>query len=102
MTENFVIVGNKQGLLNWLSKLPDDAIIIQPTWDLHGQIKCPTPKYPNPSIDVRLNLAQELIIDSDKTIHNLRKLNFIPIFWVAGDKIPTTLTENAIELAHKE
>lgn len=97
-----VTITNKERLLDWLKGLPDDAVIIRPVWGVHGQIKCATKKYPNPSIDVRLTLAEDIIKDSGVTISNLYKLQFIPIFFVAGEKAKEALTDKAFELAHNK
>jgi|WetSurMetagenome_2_1015567.scaffolds.fasta_scaffold365243_1 hypothetical protein len=96
-----VIITNKKALIEWLNSLQDDAVFIYPVWGVCGQVKCPTKMQPNPSIDIRLVLSDELIRNSKHTTKNLYNIHCHPIMWVNQEQVDETLTPQAIEIYQK-
>lgn len=100
MGKDEIIITTKKEFLKYLEdNLPEDAIIIEPAWGVHGQVRCATKKKPNASVDIRMFFGNDIIIESDSDIRNLNKLKFLPVSFIYGKEKEQILTEKALEFA---
>lgn len=98
--DNTVIITSKKSLLEYLSGLPDECVVIQPAWSFWGSIRAATKKHPNLSMDVRMFLPEDAFQTPDD-IRGLKHLGFVPILFAKPDIAKEYLTSHALELRDK-
>ena len=88
------VVTDKKSMLDWLTKLPDDAIVIRPVCDVL-QLRASSKRKPNMRIDIAFWMADDLFQRPDD-IGGLEAFGIIPFFWIRPEKAKSFMTTKAL------
>ena len=91
------VVSDKKRLIEWLAKMPDDAVIFRPATAI-SYVRASDKKHPNMLVRTE-NWFDKGSFQLTDDVRNLQSFHYVPIFWMDKETAEENLTQVTLDMA---